>query len=64
LTLFIDEFNEKKKFENPRDDGMVFYLLSYLKEDFRETHIRLFWPELLVGIGQMNEYQYIVLFKT
>lgn len=60
IYLFIDEFRGNSKFDMPRDDGLIFYLIKNLKDDFLEVHIQIFWPELLKGLSQMNEYKPIV----
>ena len=60
VYLFIDEYEEGKEFELPRETGNIFYLLRNVKGEFFETHIRVFWPELLRNLAEMPEFQHIV----
>ena len=34
LYLFIDEYEEGSKFDIPRENGNIFYIVKNLKEDF------------------------------
>jgi len=60
LYLFIDEYDKSPKFEVVRDTGNIFYLLRNSKGEFFESHLRGFWPELLLGLQEMPEFEHIV----
>lgn len=64
LYLFIDEYEKNSKFELPRDTGKVFYLLRNCKGEFFEAHFRAFWPELMLGLSTMPEFDHIVSTHT
>jgi len=60
LYLFLDEFEENKKYDNPKESnqGQLLYLLRNANEGFCEAHVRIFWPELFLCLTEVSEYEY------
>jgi hypothetical protein len=58
----VDEYEKNSKFELARETGQIFFILRNVKSEFFEAHLRAFWPELLLGLGEMPEYEHIVIF--
>ena len=57
LWIFLDEFDNNNQYEQPSNNGTLFYLLKNVQDGFVEHHIRIFWPELYMALTQTPDFE-------